>query len=377
MMKVYIYQLVLIVFISYPALSYGQCGVETSVITASDHDDYGGVYDTLCVGGCERFWVKNADCPEFTGIGFHWVFYGRTQNDTLVGNTVMVCFPDTGVFLWDIYASNFNVDSAWTLHSRNVIIPCAPTAAFTATPQTVCANQPVTFSDQSTGLITGWQWSFAGGTPDTYNGKDPPPIYYADTGMYAVELSVSNQYGNNYLQKTDYIHVMPAPAPVAVETSFQLKEGDEVTLYTCALGNSYQWQPPVAVLENEDTLLTIQPDETQNYTCTVATANGCTATCSYEVNVQSGLLLPTAFSPNGDGVNDIFRILNTNIILQSFEIYNRWGGLVFQTNDIQSGWDGNYENREQPIGVYVWLANYVITKTGKPKTAKGNVTLVR
>ncbi|MCW5908000.1 MAG: gliding motility-associated C-terminal domain-containing protein [Chitinophagales bacterium] len=277
----------------------------------------------------------------------------------------------------DIYASNFNLDSAKNLNARNVILPCPPTANFTVNQQTVCANQPVTFTDQSKRLVNQWQWTFEGGTPATYSGQQPPPVYYPDTGLFYVQLAVSNPYGSDNVVKTNYIHVLPGPLPLTVPTEFQLKEGDEVTIETCARGSTYQWQPLVAVLQNEDTLLTVQPDETQTYHCTVVTNNGCNAHCQYTVKVQSGLLLPTAFSPNGDGVNDIFRILNTNITLKHFEIYNRWGELVFFTTDLQTGWDGTYKGVEQELGVYVWHADYVVTKNGKRKSAKGNVTLVK
>lgn len=225
--------------------------------------------------------------------------------------------------------------------------------------------------------MNNWQWTFEGGTPATYNGQHPPPVFYSDTGYYFVQLAVSSPYGSDNMVKANYIHVLPGPEPVAVQNEFQIKEGDEVTLAACARGSAYQWQPLAAMIQNEDTLLIVQPDNTQNYSCTVATANGCTTMCSYEVKVQSGLLLPTGFSPNGDGVNDIFHILNTNITLKNFEIYNRWGEVVFKTSDIQTGWDGIYKGVEQDAGVYVWYADYIVTKSGKRKSAKGNVTLLR
>jgi gliding motility-associated-like protein len=134
-----------------------------------------------------------------------------------------------------------------------------------------------------------------------------------------------------------------------VAQSFQLKEGDEITLEACARGDSYQWQPLTAITLHEDTLLGAQPDEATVYTAAVTTANGCRADCVYEVKVLNGLLVPTGFSPNGDGVNDLFRILNTNIKLNNLSIYNRWGNLVFSTANITEGWDGTYQNTEQEL----------------------------
>ena len=67
--------------------------------------------------------------------------------------------------------------------------------------------------------------------------------------------------------------------------------------------------------------------------------------------------MPTAFSPDGNGINDVFRISKTLNMEQliSFEIYNRWGVKVFETSDINQGWDGNFKGREQPMSSFTWI----------------------
>ena len=76
------------------------------------------------------------------------------------------------------------------------------------------------------------------------------------------------------------------------------------------------------------------------------------------------LLLPTGFSPNGDGVNDLFGIIKYLNIekLNRFDIYDRWGEKVFTTQDINAKWDGTYNGEKLPIGAFVW---YVNAKTNK------------
>lgn len=89
------------------------------------------------------------------------------------------------------------------------------------------------------------------------------------------------------------------------------------------------------------------------------------------------LMIPNAFSPNGDGNNDIFRILNiTNQTLIEFKIFNRWGTFVFETTDPKKGWDGKYKGEEQPIGVYGYIIRIVYPE-GVENTYKGTVTLIR
>lgn len=98
-----------------------------------------------------------------------------------------------------------------------------------------------------------------------------------------------------------------------------------------------------------------------------------TLTCTGDISI------PNAFSPNGDGKNDIFHILGfpNSVNYLTMKIFNRWGQLVFESNDEHKGWDGTYKGIPQEIGVYVFLLNYQLSTTGEIKSVKGNVTLIR
>lgn len=88
--------------------------------------------------------------------------------------------------------------------------------------------------------------------------------------------------------------------------------------------------------------------------------------------------MPGAFTPNGDGINDVFRVppaSETRLI--NFAVYDRWGNNVFATSNIGIGWDGNFKNRTQPAGTYVWEMEYYDLLSGKSEKAKGTVVLVR
>jgi gliding motility-associated-like protein len=87
---------------------------------------------------------------------------------------------------------------------------------------------------------------------------------------------------------------------------------------------------------------------------------------------------PTAFSPNGDGYNDFFHELGgIGITDLYYAIYDRWGELIFETNDQQSkGWDGTYKGEECEVDVYVWKSRATFI-SGSQKAQSGNVTLVR
>ncbi len=93
--------------------------------------------------------------------------------------------------------------------------------------------------------------------------------------------------------------------------------------------------------------------------------------------VKADLYVPTAFSPNGDGLNDDFKPMALGMkSLDAFRVYNRWGQLLFSTTDIGVGWDGTFGGAEQSPGTYVWYASGTDYK-GQKHERKGSVVLIR
>ncbi len=113
--------------------------------------------------------------------------------------------------------------------------------------------------------------------------------------------------------------------------------------------------------------------------CLIAISNkGCPDTACKEVQAdyQQRVAVPTGFSPNNDGNNDVLRVKGGPFAAMKFAVYNRWGQVVFQTTNVTEGWDGNYKGAPQPVDVYA----YALTVTfmdGTTQTIKGNVTLLR
>jgi gliding motility-associated-like protein len=98
---------------------------------------------------------------------------------------------------------------------------------------------------------------------------------------------------------------------------------------------------------------------------------------AHYIEKTKDVVFPTAFTPNGDGRNDILVPLGTrNVKTMSFEIWNRWGQLIFSSTDPTKGWDGNYQGSPSQTGVYAYLIKYTAT-SGIEKIIKGNVTLIR
>ncbi|WP_027419302.1 T9SS C-terminal target domain-containing protein [Crocinitomix catalasitica] len=104
---------------------------------------------------------------------------------------------------------------------------------------------------------------------------------------------------------------------------------------------------------------------------------GCSDTAVKMVPIFHGPLIPSAFSPNGDNNNDWLMLLGANFSSVDFTIYNNWGEIVFNTQDVNSpGWDGTFKDEPQPLGVYVYVAT-VTTYDGEEHFLSGDVSLIR
>jgi len=116
------------------------------------------------------------------------------------------------------------------------------------------------------------------------------------------------------------------------------------------------------------------------YEAQVKDLNGCIATKQFDIILRDEnceLTMPSGFSPNGDGRNDVFRpALYGNISQYQLEVFNAWGNLVFASRDPETGWDGAFKGKQQSGGTYVWMVRYVDNK-GVPKVRRGVVTIVR
>ena len=143
--------------------------------------------------------------------------------------------------------------------------------------------------------------------------------------------------------------------------------------------NGY-WLPENSLFDPLSRSTLVAPSKDTRYYFVAISDSGCRNMDSVLVRVEVNalLLIPTAFSPNNDGVNDLFRIvtfLNVSKI-NTFTVFNRWGEQVFQTDQAEEGWDGTFRGQPQPAGVYVWYIQATDPR-GEAIFRKGNITLVR
>jgi gliding motility-associated-like protein len=149
--------------------------------------------------------------------------------------------------------------------------------------------------------------------------------------------------------------------------------GGNMLLQPNATFTNYKWNTGAT-----DAFITVtQPG---SYTLTVTDNNGCKgidATVVALKDCATWVYIPTGFTPDNNGRNDVFRpLVSGTLASYYFAVYNRWGQCIFASADPQKGWDGTFKNTRQPTGTYTWLCRYRF-EGGKDKNEKGTVVLVR
>ncbi len=198
----------------------------------------------------------------------------------------------------------------------------------------------------------------------------------ANTQLYT--LTVTDNYICNFTEK-DSILVTVRPIVKAFAGNDTIAVlGIPHQLFANG-GTSYAWTPSSS-LSNPfiaNPLATLNKDT--YFTLTVTNDIGCKGTDAVLVKVYKGpaFYLPNAFSPNGDGLNDIFKPLQVGITSTAyFKVFNRFGEIVFSTTQKNKGWDGTLNGKKADQGNYVWLIKG-IDNTGKVLQIKGSVMLIR
>ncbi len=248
------------------------------------------------------------------------------------------------------------------------------------TPSDVCENNPSEFNDNSfiaapnqlssflyvfnsTDSVFGNQVSYTYNTPGSHD------VTYYVTSTFGCTSDTTKSI-NVLVGPTANFSMTPNPAQAYEVVNFtDLSQGDQISIWVWDFGNETgdNAQHPAYSYSDGGTYEVI---------LTVTDIKGCFDTASQEILIVLPPILPTAFTPNGDGENDIFKIRGGPFNAVVFSIYNNWGELIFQSNDANNGWDGTFEGNNSPLGVYTWTFEVEIIG-GEVIKKSGDVTLIR
>lgn len=249
----------------------------------------------------------------------------------------------------------------------------------------VCANQPMVLTDQSTvtnGTINNWNWTIDGAV---YSGANQNYVYPTG-GTDNVSLTVTTVDGcsdNVIIPVT--VYALPT-ARFSTDVSVVKTSNSTVNFINESSGAaSYFWlfnNEDVATAENPSyTYRDLSSCGTITNSLRVVSVDGCidSTSSTLETLGELAFFVPTAFSPDGDGVNDVFMPTYTDLddIGYSFTIFDRWGTIVFETDQITNSWDGTKNNKLLDQGVYVYRIQTKTFCSTEEQLFKGHVTLIK
>ncbi|PZF74179.1 PKD domain-containing protein [Taibaiella soli] len=311
------------------------------------------------------------------GFTYFWDFgVAGAAGDTSNSFEPDFVYPDTGTYYVKLVVNRGTTcpDSI----TRAVKIYPTYKADFTFS-GLLCPNTPVQFTDQSVATykpIISWNWDF-GDTSGTSTEQNP--VYtYPKGGTYNVKLVSQSRRGcTDTAIKQITIEDFK---PYAGGGDTIIVRGESIN-FNASGGVQYTWTPST-YLNNPliGNPVGYYPDTGRiTYAVHIVSENGCQGndTLSVWVVGQSSIYVPSAFTPNGDGLNDMLIPIGIGYRnVNFFRIYNRWGQEVYYGTKFKIGWDGTYNGRPAELGVYYWVLS-LTDRFGKEEIYKGDVTLIR
>ncbi|MBK9284586.1 MAG: PKD domain-containing protein [Sphingobacteriaceae bacterium] len=315
---------------------------------------------------------------------YGWDFNGDNQIDNISKEPTLT-YSNNGVYLLKLEVQT--VYGCIGTKSKSMYVNAMPQAVFSVPNRSGCPDFCVTFTNTSyisNGKIVNLFWNYGDGTPTEAGTWNPSHCY--KTGNYDVSLMLVSDSGCiAKLSKPSYIVVHPQPvAGFVVEPEEIDEDAPMMDVRTQATGaDAYQY------LINDKNAVYYAPNFHHDFKTVgpnqpvivqiVKNQFGCVDTMIKGLKFKPAfaIYVPNSFTPNGDGVNDGWFAKGIGVSKFNIQVYDRWGHVVFETNDMDNAWDGRTKNSDGPIkqDVYVWRA--VVTDVfNKDHELTGTVALI-
>jgi gliding motility-associated-like protein len=264
----------------------------------------------------------------------------------------------------------------------NVINIKAPTISISASGNNICEGEAINFTALVENAIgtPSYQWIInqrktgtdqpSLSTKGLANGDEVSCIFVSSNNVCGVLMDTSNIV-TVQLRSLPVISISPVDTTVMVGTQVKLATSITGTI------SSFSWTPSNELI-NANTIspVTTPMTTTTKYTLNVEETSGCKASKQVVIKVQNKLFIPNSFTPNGDGLNDVFRIpAGVALDLAELAVFDRWGNKLFTTNNISKGWNGKSNGVLLSTNVYVYTIRG--RYEGKDILLKGTVLLIQ
>ena len=292
---------------------------------------------------------------------FNWVFEGGGNSSQ---ENPTHTFNSAGNF--DVTFIVFYPGGCSDTSTQTILVHELIKADFDWAPQNICEVDIVQFTDNSTLSPISWTWSFGDGS----YGSGAAPTHQYTQGDYTVQMvAIDSLCGIDSITKNLTVYYQPYP-DLGLDTS--LCVGESLTLNAGYPGTSYIWSTGGTAQS-----LIITAAAPTVYVVAVNN-HGCVGYDTIFVDLKCNVVIPSAFSPNGDGFNDLFRPRGNKVTSYKIKIFNRWGQVIYLNSfaGIDLGWNGKFNGEDCEVGVYIYQID-VTYVNGVHELFDGNVTLLR
>jgi gliding motility-associated-like protein len=325
----------------------------------------------LCNGIKDTLFVLSKD-----SLGYQWKLNGTILQSA---NTDSIATLSAGTYQ-TLLTNQYNCSDTAT-GPVTLILAKPPILKFMV--DTACIASKITFTNLTDTSKTGslqWQWKFGDGNTSAVMN---PVNTYQISGNYRISLSATQQFCTTYpptiLDTTINIRF---PIPGITMPSVSAYKGQLTPVSARALpGYKYQWLPSAGIQQPDSSSTNFNLSNTQQYAIKLISPDGCITTDSLLIRVFEentvNIFVPKSFTPNGDGVNDILYPYIAGIQqFHYFRILNRFGKLIFESKNADTGWNGTINGVPQPMSIYFWIAEGV-ANDGSVVQKTGQVLLIR
>ncbi|MFD0764803.1 gliding motility-associated C-terminal domain-containing protein [Mucilaginibacter lutimaris] len=213
----------------------------------------------------------------------------------------------------------------------------------------------------------------------TYNWYDADKILLIKntSGNYQTEIldhsatfyvAIANTGCEGELKQIDVIY---DKAVAVIHTTTTVVEQGATVILTANDAVKYEWSPAIYLSSTDTKSVSATPMSNITYTLKITNANGCTDETTIALKLKSDLVIPNTFTPNNDGINDTWVVKNLDIQDNTLQIFNRNGKMVFNARNYANTWNGTYNGKQLPAGVYYYIINLY------NQFISGSVTILR
>ena len=254
------------------------------------------------------------------------------------------------------------------INSAVITLATAPSGTISPASASVCGGSTQVLT--ATGG-TSYTWLRDG---ITIHGETESTITISQPGTYSVVISNGSCTG----PASNSVDVTSNSAAGIRYTDIFATPGVPTRLSAREIGVSYEWTPAIGLNNTSSVIPMVTTSSDRQYIVNITTEQGCiiSDTVLVKINADKKVLVPTAFTPNGNGVNDLLRPLGNLANIDYFRVFNRWGAMLFQTSEMGAGWDGRYKGVNQAADTYTWLLSGK-TADGQSIKLSGKSLLIR